>query len=297
MQSLHSITDFIRWGASRFNEAGLFFGHGTDNALDEAAALVLHSLHLPPDLPAVWFNARLTQDERSRLFSQLQRRIDERMPVPYLTGEAWFAGLRFLVNRDVLIPRSPIAELVEKGFEPWIESAKIEYLLDLCCGSGCIGIAAAAYLPDCEVDLTDISESALQVASDNVKEHGLVNRVHVIRSDLFAAVGGKRYDVIVSNPPYVSSSEMAQLPREYGYEPVLALEADEDGLAVVARILREAPDYLTPWGILVIEVGRSAQALMERYPDIPFMWLDFERGGEGVFLFTAEELKQFAALF
>jgi ribosomal protein L3 glutamine methyltransferase len=297
MQSLRSITDFIRWGASRFNEAGLFFGHGTDNALDEAAALVLHTLHLPPDLPAVWFSARLTEQERSTVFTQLQRRIDDRLPLAYLTGEAWFAGLRFKVNPDVLIPRSPLAELVENGFEPWIESGKIEHLLDLCCGSGCIGIAAAAYLPDCEVDLADISEPALRVASDNVQEHGLENRVHVIGSDLFEAITDRRYDVIVSNPPYVSRAELAQLPREYGHEPVMALEAGEDGLAVVAGILRQARDYLTPWGILVIEVGRSAQALMERYPDIPFIWLDFERGGEGVFLFTAEELERFAALF
>jgi len=297
MESLQSISDFIRWGASRFSEAGLFFGHGTDNALDEAAALVLHTLHLPPDLPAVWFNTSLTKEERLTVLTQLQRRIVNRVPVPYLTGEAWFAGLRFKVNPDVLIPRSPLAELVEKGFEPWIESAKIGHLLDLCCGSGCIGIAAAAFLPDCEVDLSDISEPALQVARENVEEHGLVNRVNVIRSDLFSAVAGKRYDVIVSNPPYVSSIEMAQLPREYGYEPVLALEAGEDGLAVVVRILRQARDYLTPRGILVIEVGRSAQTLMARYPDIPFLWLDFERGGEGIFLFTSEELKQFDALF
>ncbi|MGD8589079.1 MAG: 50S ribosomal protein L3 N(5)-glutamine methyltransferase [Chromatiales bacterium] len=297
MESLQSISDFIRWGASRFSEAGLFFGHGTDNALDEAAALVLHALHLPPDLPTVWFNTSLTKEERLTVLAQLHRRIVDRVPVPYLTGEAWFAGLRFKVNPDVLIPRSPLAELVEKGFEPWIESEEVGHLLDLCCGSGCIGIAAAAYLPDCEVDLCDISEPALQVARENLEEHGLVNRVNVIRSDLFAAVAGKRYDVIVSNPPYVSSTEMAQLPREYDYEPVLALEADEDGLAVVVKILRQAGDYLTPGGILVIEVGRSAQALMDRYPDIPFLWLDFERGGEGVFVFTAEELKQFGALF
>ena len=297
MQSLQTITDFIRWGASRFNEAGLFFGHGTDNAMDEAAALVLHTLHLPPDLPGVWFGARLTEEERSTVLTQLQRRIAERIPVPYLTGEAWFAGLRFKVTADVLVPRSPLAELVENGFEPWIETTKIEHLLDLCCGSGCIGIAAAVYLPDCEVDLSDISEAALQVARDNVQEHGLEDRVRLLRSDLFADIGDRRYDVIVSNPPYVSSAEMLRLPREYRYEPALALEAEEDGLAVVARILRQAQDYLTPWGILAIEVGRSARALMERYPDVPFLWLDFERGGEGVFLFTAEELKQFAALF
>jgi len=297
MQSLQSIADFVRWGASQFNQAGLCFGHGTDNALDEAAALVLHTLHLPPDLPGAWLNARLTEQERATVLAQLQRRIEERIPLPYLTGEAWFAGLHFKVNRDVLIPRSPIAELVEKGFEPWIESSRIERLLDLCCGSGCIGIAAACYLPDCEVDLSDVSEAALRVAGDNVREHHLTNRVHLIRSDLFADIPDGHYDLIVSNPPYVSSSDMAQLPEEYRHEPVMALEAEEDGLAVVSKILKQAGAYLRPGGILVIEVGRSAETLMERYPEVTFTWLDFERGGEGVFVFTTEELEQFAALF
>jgi ribosomal protein L3 glutamine methyltransferase len=227
----------------------------------------------------------------------IQKRIDERIPLPYLTGESWFAGLRFKVNSDVLIPRSPLAELVENGFEPWIESTNVHHLLDLCCGSGCIGIAAAAYLPECEVDLIDISEPALRVARDNVLEHALDGRVKVIGSDLFASLKGRRYDVIVSNPPYVSKTELSQLPKEYAYEPILALKAEEDGLAVVTRILREAHEYLTQEGILVLEVGRSAEALTSRYPDIPFLWLDFERGGEGVFLFTAEELKRFAKLF
>lgn len=297
MKSLQSIADFIRWGTSRFNEAGLYFGHGTDNALDEAVALTLFALHLPPDLSSIWFNSRLTEQERTQILTLMRRRIDERIPLPYLTGESWFAGLRFKVNSDVLIPRSPLAELVENGFEPWIESGKINHLLDLCCGSGCIGIAAAAYLPACEVDLIDISEPALKVAEENVAEHGFDGRVKIIRSDLFSSLQGKIYDVIVSNPPYVSSKELSQLPKEYTYEPMLALEAEEDGLAVVARILKQAREYLTPWGILVLEVGRSAEALTSRYPDIPFLWLDFERGGEGVFLFTTEELHRFAERF
>ncbi len=265
--------------------------------LDEAAALTLHALHLPPDLSSMWFNSRLTEQERTRILALMRRRIDERIPLAYLIGESWFAGLRFKVNSDVLIPRSPLAELVENGFEPWIESGKIYHLLDLCCGSGCIGIAAAAYLPTCQVDLIDISEPALKVAQENVSEHGLDGRVKTIRSDLFSSLKGKKYDVIVSNPPYVSSMELSQLPKEYTYEPMLALEAEEDGLAVVARILKQAREYLTPRGILVLEVGRSAEALTSRYPDIPFLWLDFERGGEGVFLFTTEELHRFAERF
>jgi ribosomal protein L3 glutamine methyltransferase len=297
MHSLESITDYIRWGASRYSEAGLFFGHGTDNAVDEAVALVLYCLHLPPDLPNFWFNARLTQAEKTKIETLMQKRIDQRIPLPYLTGEAWFAGLRFRVNQDVLIPRSPIAELVENGFEPWIQANKVKHLLDLCCGSGCIGIAAAVYLPDCQVELADVSEPALKVARKNVLEHGVEDHINLVRSDLFSNLKGRQYDVIVTNPPYVSSAELAQLPREYSYEPVLALAAEEDGLALVVRILREAHNYLTPWGILIIEAGRNAQALSARYPDIPFMWLDFERGGEGVFLFTAEQLRTFNELF
>lgn len=297
MHSLLTITDFIRWAASQFNESGLFFGHGTDNALDEAAALVLFSLHMPHDLPRNWFEGKLTEEERARVVALVRRRIDERMPLPYLTGESWFAGLRFQVNQHVLIPRSPIAELVESGFEPWISSAEIGRILDLCCGSGCIGIAAASYLPESRVDLVDISEQALAVAERNCQEHNLENRTRIIKSDLFASLEGAKYDVIVTNPPYVGRSEMQQLPKEYAHEPVLALEAGDEGLSLVTRILRQAEEYLTPNGILVAEVGNSADALMHRYPDIPFLWLDFERGGEGVFLFTAEELKKYCELF
>lgn len=297
MQALLSITDFIRWGASRFNEAGLHFGHGTDNALDEAAALVLFALHLPPDLPRTWFDSRLTEDERDRIMALMRRRIDERIPLPYLTGESWFAGMRFRVNQHVLIPRSPIAELVEGGFAPWTDAAEVGRVLDLCCGSGCIGIAAASYLPDASVDLVDISEPALEVAETNVQEHNLADRVKILRSDLFSSLKQGEYDVIVSNPPYVDESEMQRLPREYSHEPALALKAAEEGLSVVIRILREAQDYLTSKGVLVVEVGHSSDALMRRYPDIPFLWIDFERGGEGVFIFTFNELKKYHDLF
>ncbi|MET0090114.1 MAG: 50S ribosomal protein L3 N(5)-glutamine methyltransferase [Candidatus Thiodiazotropha sp.] len=294
MQSLSSIADHIRWAASRFTEAGLFFGHGTDNALDEAAALVLHTLHLPPDLSSSWLNCRLTEEERTRVVDQIKQRIERRIPLPYLTGEAWFAGLPFHVNEHVLIPRSPMAELIQRHFSPWIESSDISQVLDLCCGSGCIGIATAAYLEDCRVDLVDISPQALDVARENVAAHGLVDRVTVIESDLFQALSGNKYDLILSNPPYVGEAEMAMLPDEYRHEPVLALQADEDGLEIVRRILQQAGDFLEPHGILIVEVGNSADALAQRYPEIPFVWLEFAQGGEGVFALTAAELTELA---
>lgn len=292
MQTLKTIVDFIRWGASRFTEAGLFFGHGTDNALDEAAALVLGALHLPPDLPASWFGSRLTADERERIVDLIRRRIEERLPLPYLLGEAWFAGMRFYVNQHVLIPRSPIAELIEKGFSPWLESSAEPHILDLCCGSGCIGIATASYLPGSLVDLADISTEALEVARRNVTESGLQDRVTIYRSDLFEALPPKRYDLIVSNPPYVGEAEMGELPEEYRHEPLLALQANENGLEIVKRILKQAKNYLSPQGILIVEVGNSAGLLIDRYPQMPFVWLDFERGGEGVFLLSASDLAE-----
>ncbi|MCG7975984.1 MAG: 50S ribosomal protein L3 N(5)-glutamine methyltransferase [Candidatus Thiodiazotropha taylori] len=297
MQSLRSITDFIRWTASRFSESGLFFGHGTDNALDEAAALVLHALHLPPDLPQFWFSSRLTEEERERVIDLVTRRIEQRKPLPYLTGEAWFAGLCFRVNEQVLIPRSPIAELIENEFAPWVDSSQLQRVLDLCCGSGCIGIATAAYLPDCPVDLADISPAALTVASENVAQHGLNQQVNLYESDLFDGLPGVKYDLILSNPPYVGAVEMAELPPEYLHEPNMALEANDQGLEIVKRILNQAPEFLTRDGLLVMEVGNSADLLMERYPEVPFVWLDFARGGDGVFLINAADLARYAGQF
>jgi ribosomal protein L3 glutamine methyltransferase len=292
VQTLLSITDFIRWGASRFSEANLFFGHGTDNALDESAALVLGALHLPPDLPDSWFSSRLTEDEREAVITLIQRRVRERKPLPYLLGEAWFAAMRFHVNEHVLIPRSPIAELIETGFSPWLEPSPAPQILDLCCGSGCIGIAAAAYLPDSQVDLADISADALVVAKRNVEEYDLQGRVTIYQSDLFEALPAKSYDLIVSNPPYVGAVEMGSLPDEYRHEPALALKANENGLEIVQRILNQAKRYLTPRGILIVEVGNSARLLMESSPQTPFTWLEFERGGDGVFLLTAADLAE-----
>jgi ribosomal protein L3 glutamine methyltransferase len=294
VQSLTTIADLIRWGASRFNEAGLCFGHGTDNAIDEAAALVLHTLHLPPDLAASWLQSHVTADEREHVMRLIGRRIDERLPLPYLTGEAWFAGLPFRVNLDVLIPRSPIAELIERGFAPWLETQALTHVLDLCCGSGCIGIATAVYHPECRVDLVDISPPALEVCRANIKQHGLEERATAIQSDLFAVLAGNAYDLILANPPYVGAEEMAKLPAEYLHEPASALAADEQGLAIVKRILQQAADYLTDDGLLIVEVGNSARLLQETYAEIPFIWPDFANGGEGVFLLHARDLAQYA---
>jgi ribosomal protein L3 glutamine methyltransferase len=294
VQSLTTIADLIRWGASRFNEAGLHFGHGTDNAIDEAAALVVHVLHLPPDLHASWLQCHVTAEEREQVIRLIERRVVERLPLPYLTGEAWFAGLRFHVDRHVLIPRSPIAELIEQGFSPWLDSNRLERVLDLCCGSGCIGIATAVHHPNCRVDLVDISPEVLAICRENVHLHAVEARLEVIQSDLFSALPDVHYDLILSNPPYVGSREMASLPTEYRHEPRLALQAEEDGLAIVRRILKGASDYLAPNGVLIVEVGNSAQLLQETYPEIPFIWLDFARGGEGVFLLGAQVLAQYA---
>jgi ribosomal protein L3 glutamine methyltransferase len=289
---LITIQDYIRWGATRFNRAGLCFGHGTDNALDEAALLVLGCLDLPPGLPASFRECRLTPAERVAVADLIERRVTERVPAAYLIGRAWFAGLEFEVNDQVLIPRSPIAELVEAGFDPWIDSGRVADILDLCTGSGCIGIAAAHYLPDADIDLVDISDAALAIARRNVERHRVGDRVQVIESNLFDALADRRYDVIVCNPPYVSQSELADLPAEYHREPELGLLGGEDGLDLVLLILLETAKHLAEGGILILEVGNAAQALEQRLPQVPWTWIEFERGGEGVLVLTREQLDE-----
>jgi ribosomal protein L3 glutamine methyltransferase len=290
-QQLHTLRDFIRWGASRFNEAGLFFGHGTDNAIDEATTLVLHALHLPQqNLPAELFGAYLTEIEKRQVLALLERRIRERIPAPYLTHEAWFAGLSFYVDERVLIPRSPLAELIEESFAPFVDSGAVHTLLDLGTGSGCIAIAAAYAFPKAQVDAADASEAALAVARMNIERYGLETQVHAVVSNLFEGLKGQRYDLILSNPPYVGAVELASLPREYHHEPKGALEAGERGLDIVLQILHQAPGHLNEKGILIVEVGNSEQALIHQLPELPFMWLEFERGGHGVFLLTREQL-------
>lgn len=290
-QELHTLADFVRWGASRFNEMGLFFGHGTDNAIDEAIVLLSHVLHLPPQLPDTLWQARLTIEEKNKILALFDHRMKERIPTPYLIHEAWFAGLRFYVDRRVLIPRSPIAELIENQFSPWVRAEKVNTILDLCTGSGCIAIACALLaFPEAEIDAVDISLQALEVAQKNISNYDLDHRVHAIESDLFTRLQDKRYDLIVCNPPYVSLSELSTIPPEFRHEPILGLEGGEDGLDTVKKLLQEAHRYLTPHGVLIVEVGNSQYTLVERYPNIPFTWLDFTRGGDGVFLLTKEQL-------
>jgi len=296
-EGLLTIQDFIRWGASRFNAEGLFFGHGTDNALDEATQLVLHALHLPPDLPPDYRECRLTLPERRTVCDLLERRVKERKPAAYLTNRAWFAGLEFYVNEDVLVPRSPLAELVEAGFDPWVGAEGLHRVLDLGAGSGCIGIACAVYLPEVEVDLAEVSPAALEVASINRARHHLEERVQLLQSDLFEHIGDRRYDIIVSNPPYVSTAELATLPEESRKEPELGLAGGEAGLDLILRILHDAPTYLNEGGVLVVEVGNAAVGLERRFPDLPFLWIEFERGGEGVFLMQRGQLIEFNPLF
>ena len=290
---LITLRDWVRWGASAMTEHKVFFGHGTDNALDDALELVLGVLHLDHSLPSDYLDARVTSGEQDRLLKAFEKRIEDRIPTAYLTGRAYFYGLEFIVDENVLIPRSPIAELINDQFEPWLGGVEVNRAMDLCTGSGCIGIAMAEAFPDAEVDLLDISPSALDIAQQNIDKHHLSDRVSAIQSDVFSGLSGERYELIVSNPPYVSSQEMEELPAEYLAEPELALEAGDDGMDIVSQILLQSPNYLTDDGLLVVEVGASADLLMERYPNVPFMWIDFEFGGDGVFAITAEQLVEY----
>ena len=296
LNELLTIGDYIRWAYSRFNAAQLYFGHGTDNGWDEATYLVLHTLHLPWDAKPEVLNARLLMDERRAVIAVIERRIQERIPIAYITGEAWFAGLKFSVDERVLIPRSPIGELIEQGFQPWLPEEP-QRILDLCTGSGCIGIACAYAFPSAVVDLSDIAVDALTVAQHNIVNHSLGERVHARQSDLFSAFTDEKYDLIVSNPPYVNALDFAQMPEEYRNEPQLALTSGEDGLDFTRRLLREVGQHLSGQGILIVELGNSWEALERVYPRVPFTWLEFEQGGHGVFLLTAEQVQDHKADF
>ncbi|MCK5903353.1 MAG: 50S ribosomal protein L3 N(5)-glutamine methyltransferase [Cocleimonas sp.] len=290
---LKTLKDYVRWGASRFAEAQLTFGHGMASPLDEASYLVLKALHLPVDTPMTYWEANLTSDERETVTTLLIRRIIERKPAAYLTQEGWFAGLSFFVDERVLVPRSPIAELVESQFSPWVEPESVGTVLDLCTGSGCIGIACAYAFNHAQIDLADISKEAIEVANINIQRHDAQQQVMAIDSDLFEKIKGKQYDIIVSNPPYVDADDMSLLTEEFLHEPELGLSSGDQGLDLTLKILYQAADYLNDQGILVVEVGNSQYALQQQFPNVPFHWLEFERGGDGVFLLDKHQLQQF----
>lgn len=288
VQQLHTLRDFIRYGASEFTRSQLFFGHGTDNAWDEATALVLHGVSLPAHAGVEVLDARLTVAEKQTIIDLFGRRVYERMPAPYLTGEAWFAGLPFRVDQRVLIPRSPIAELIEQAFTPWLYEPP-QQILDMCTGSGCIGIGCATVFPDAQVLLSDISSDALAVAKQNIAEHTVSGSVDLIQSDLFANIN-QQFDLIVSNPPYVDARDLADMPPEFHHEPRLALASGTDGLDFTRRLLGEAAAYLTERGCLCVEVGNSRAHLEAAFPQAPFYWVELEKGGQGVFILYREQL-------
>ncbi|WP_334327568.1 50S ribosomal protein L3 N(5)-glutamine methyltransferase [Gilliamella apicola] len=296
MENLRTVQDFIRWTSSQLSLSDVFLGHGTDNPIDEAKQLILATLGLSLFIPTEFYAANLTNDEKQELFAIIQKRISDRVPTPYLTNQAWFCGHSFYIDERVLIPRSPIGELIDNHFQSLLLQPP-QQILDLCTGSGCIGIACAYAFPEAQIDITDISLEALDVAQQNIDLHEMNFQVMPMQSDLFNDIPEKQYDLIVTNPPYVDNEDMGDLPDEFSYEPKLALEAGFDGLDIVKRILRDAIDYLSPQGVLVCEVGNSWVSLQEQYPQVPFNWLEFERGGLGVFSITREELIQYHQCF
>jgi ribosomal protein L3 glutamine methyltransferase len=292
---LDTVGDCVRWAQTCFEQAGIHFGHGTDNAWDEALHLIFGTLKLDWGSDPSVLDCRVSGAEKSALMRNVERRVDERIPVPYLTGRAWFAGLEFKIDRRAIIPRSPIAELIESEFSPWYVGTDIKRVLDLCCGGGCIGLAIAAWMPGTRVELADIDEQALALARENTELLGLEQRVELINSDLFAQLRGRQYDLIVTNPPYVDAEDLQSMPPEYTFEPGIALGSGGEGLDSIRSILRDAVHYLAPQGLLVAEVGNSWQALEAAFPRVPFTWLELERGGHGVFVLTARELAECGA--
>lgn len=289
VNELYTIQDMLRWTVSRFIAADIYCGHGTDNPWDEAVQLVLPTLYLPLDLPVDMRHSRLVSSERQRIVERVIRRVNERIPIAYLTNKAWFCGHEFFVDERVLVPRSPIGELVNNRFAGLISQTP-KHILDMCTGSGCIAIACAYAFPEAEIDAADISSEALAVTERNITEHGLQQQVTPILSDLFRSFPPMQYDVIVTNPPYVDEEDMSDLPQEFRFEPELGLAAGYDGLSLVHRILACASDYLTDHGILICEVGNSMVHLIAQYPDIPFTWIEFANGGDGVFMLNKQQL-------
>jgi len=288
---LHTVRDWLRFSVSAFNENKLTFGHGSENAYDEAVYLILHTLHLPLDTLEPFLDARLTLQEKTILMALLKRRVEQKIPAAYLTNEAWLGEFSFYVDERVIVPRSFIAELLRERLFPWVADAdNTTAVLDLCTGSGCLAILAAHAFSHAMVDAVDLSADALQVAKRNVSEYELTDRVQLIQSDLFKALKGKQYDIIISNPPYVDAPSVAALPAEYLHEPKLALGSGKDGLDATREILKQAATHLTPHGILIVEIGHNRDALAAAYPDLPFTWLDVSAGDEFVFLLHRNDL-------
>ena len=279
----------LEYGQTLFEQSDIYFGHGTDNAWDEAVYLLSHVLDLPPDADRSLLDNSIPVAEQNKIEALFQRRIDERVPAPYITQQAWFCSLPFYVDERVIVPRSPIAELIYNQFQPWCGNEP-RRVLDLCTGSGCIGIACAYAFEHAHVVLSDISTDALAVATDNLMRHEVGNRVRALQSDLFDGLVGQRFDLIVSNPPYVDANDLAEMPDEYQHEPELALASGADGLDFTRRLLREAEHYLTEEGVLVVEVGNSWVALEQAFPQVPFIWLEFSEGDAGVFVLTRNDL-------
>ncbi|WP_441002686.1 50S ribosomal protein L3 N(5)-glutamine methyltransferase [Pseudocolwellia agarivorans] len=297
-EQLNTTGDFVRFAASQFNQADLYFGHGMANAWDEAISLIMFTLNLPEDLFEQVFTCQLTADEKQDVLTIIEKRIVEEIPAAYLTNQAVFANLPFYVDQRVLVPRSPIGELIEKKFSPFIsEQNPPVRILDLCTGSGCIAIACAYAFPDADIDAVDLSIDALNVANINIENHGLSEQVIPIQSDVFSGVEGQVYDLIVTNPPYVDQEDVDSLPQEYLHEPEMGLGCGEDGLDIVRKILAESAEHLSENGILICEVGNSQIHVSSVYPEVPFKWLTFERGGHGVFMLTKAELQEFSDIF
>ena len=289
--------DFILWAERRFDKSGLYFGHGTDNARDEAVWLVIATLHIPYDELDAQAERHLNEAEQKAIRGLVEARVSTRKPLAYLLHEAWFAGLKFYVDERVIVPRSLIGDFIHEQFQPWIDPARVHRILDLCTGSGCIAIAAAIAFPQAQVDGADLSADALVVARINVERHDLDARVHLVQSDLYQGLTGRHYDLILTNPPYVDAADMAALPDEYRHEPALALASGKQGLDAIIHILAHAAEHLEPGGALIAEVGNSHMALAARFPDVPFVWLTSASGDESVFLLSAAELARHAGRF
>jgi len=295
--NITTLRDLISMTADEFSASHIFLGHGTDNALDEAVHLILHCLSIDFQSLEQQLDKSVTSSELEKVKVLVKQRIQTRKPLAYLINKAYFANLEFYVTEDVLVPRSPFAELIEDFFFPWVDHDNINDVLDLCTGSGCIGIASAFAFPNASVTLSDISDKAIRIAEKNTQNHQLSDRISIIQSDIFSNFSNQTFDLILSNPPYVSENEYTNLPEEYLNEPSIGLVSGKDGMDIVTKILAQASSFLTKNGIIILEVGASADLLMNRFPKVPFQWIEFENGGDGVFILNKQELEQYKEAF